>query len=283
MEAARAEAGTEAAISRALSALRARAGMDVAFGAKVNADGRAMRILQISGGLTRSLPGLTIASGAGLGGKALALGQPTRVRDYLLARGITHNYDHAVEHERLRTVAALPLWVANVPRYVVYLASRTPVDLGDRWLDGLAPVLRDLERELAVQEELNRRLRLMPVPTGEGSALSTGELREIAGELAALAGEVHDDGLRARLEALRSRVAPDERLPLAQQPDVTLTPREVAVLEQVAAGCTNAAAAEQLGLQPNTVKAYLKSAMRKLGAGNRVQAIVAARAAGLIR
>jgi DNA-binding CsgD family transcriptional regulator len=226
----------------------------------VTADGQAMTIMQLSGALTRSLAGLTVTSGAGLGGKSLLLGRPTRVRDYLAAEGITHLYDHAVEQEHLRTVAAMPVRVGNTPRYVVYLGSRRALELGDRWLDALAPRLGELEREIAVQEELRRRLRQLAAPTpGDPSAPSAHELREIAGELADLA-----------------ETAP-------KQPWVRLTPRETAVLEQVAAGCSNADVAERLGLLPNTVKSYLKSAMRKLGVNNRVQAIVAARKAGAIR
>jgi len=54
------------------------------------------------------------------------------------------------------------------------------------------------------------------------------------------------------------------------------------VLAEVARGCTNDEVAEALGLLPNTVKSYLKSAMRKLGATNRVQAVNLARAAGAL-
>jgi DNA-binding CsgD family transcriptional regulator len=256
----------------------------MSFGAKVNADGRAMTILRVSGGLTRSLSRLTIASGAGLGGKSLVLGRPALVRDYLAAEGITHAYDHAVEQEHLRTVAALPVRVGTAPKYVVYLGNRRLLELGDRWLDGLVPLLGELERELAVQEELHRRLRRLEAPgLTEQPALSVGELREIAFELAALAGEIVDEGLKARLQALQHRVASDHTLPQQRQPKVSLTPRETAVLEQVAMGCSNADAAERLGLLPSTVKSYLKSAMRKLGVNNRVQAIVAAREAGVIR
>lgn len=281
------QVGTEAeTIARSLVTLRARAGMDMAFGAKVTADGQSMTIMQLSGALTRSLAGLTVTSGAGLGGKSLLLGRPTRVRDYLAAEGITHLYDHAVEQEHLRTVAAMPVRVGNTPRYVVYLGSRRALELGDRWLDALAPRLGELEREIAVQEELRRRLRQLAAPApSDQSAPSAHELREIAGELADLAEKVLDEGLKVRLQALRDRVAPDSggSAPAPKQPWVQLTPRETAVLEQVAAGCSNADVAERLGLLPNTVKSYLKSAMRKLGVNNRVQAIVAARKAGAIR
>ena len=46
--------------------------------------------------------------------------------------------------------------------------------------------------------------------------------------------------------------------------------------------CTNAMVAERLGLRPETVKAYLRSAMRKLGAHTRGEAVSAARRAGLL-
>lgn len=290
MDTLRPDAGTDAAIARALATLRVRSAMDIAFGAKVSADARAMRITHLHGARTRSLSGLTITNGAGLGGKSLALGQPTRVRDYVAAKGITHVYDHAVRSEQLCTVAALPVRVAQSPRYVVYLGSRRPTELGDRWLDRLTPTIRELEREIAVQDEVARRMRLLtPRPLAQALSdeprLSAGELREIAAELAGLAGELGDEALRNRILALESRVAkgrPATVVSAQREPRVQLTPRETAVLAEVAAGCTNAVAAERLGLLPNTVKSYLKSAMRKLGAHNRVQAITAAREAGVI-
>ncbi|GAB2796519.1 hypothetical protein GCM10027073_30460 [Streptomyces chlorus] len=46
------------------------------------------------------------------------------------------------------------------------------------------------------------------------------------------------------------------------------------------AGRTNAVAAERLGVTAGTVKASLRSAMRKLGARTRGEAVVSARGAG---
>lgn len=63
---------------------------------------------------------------------------------------------------------------------------------------------------------------------------------------------------------------------------VSLAPRELDVLSWVAAGATNAVVAERLGLRPETVKGYLRSAMRKLGAHTRGEAVTAARRAGLL-
>ena len=99
--------------------------------------------------------------------------------------------------------------------------------------------------------------------------------------MAEVAALVQDQDLRARLETLHARLV-HSRLPTDQRPRPVLTPREVDVLTQVALGLTNAEAAAQLGLLPNTAKSYLKTAMRKLEAKNRVQAITAAREAGLI-
>ncbi|UPT45525.1 helix-turn-helix transcriptional regulator, partial [Streptomyces sp. WAC00303] len=70
------------------------------------------------------------------------------------------------------------------------------------------------------------------------------------------------------------------KVPAARE--VRLAPREVDVVACVAAGATNAAAAQRLGLRPETVKGYLRSAMRKLGAHTRLEAVVAARRAGLL-
>jgi two-component system, NarL family, nitrate/nitrite response regulator NarL len=55
-----------------------------------------------------------------------------------------------------------------------------------------------------------------------------------------------------------------------------LTDREVEVLRHVARGCSNADVAAEMGLALATVKFYLHSAMRKLGARNRVEAILRA-------
>lgn len=61
-----------------------------------------------------------------------------------------------------------------------------------------------------------------------------------------------------------------------------LTRREVEVLRRTAMGRTNIEVAEDLALSRNTVKTYLQSAMQKLGARNRVEAIARASEAGVL-
>ncbi len=63
---------------------------------------------------------------------------------------------------------------------------------------------------------------------------------------------------------------------------VDLTRREYEILRRVAMGETNPEIAEALHLSRNTVKTYLQSALHKLGARNRVDAIVKAGEAGLL-
>jgi LuxR family transcriptional regulator, regulator of acetate metabolism len=65
-------------------------------------------------------------------------------------------------------------------------------------------------------------------------------------------------------------------------PEVTLSPRELDVLAQIALGCTNAEAAQRLSLKPETVKSYLRSATAKLGARTRHEAVSKARRSRLL-
>lgn len=276
------------AFARTLAAFRSRGRMDMAFGGRTLASRPAIEISGLCGARTSSLHRLVVHTGTGLGGKALALGRPVSVNSYHQAQGITHHFDAQVRDEALETVVALPVIVDGRSRMVIYLGSRTQVGLGDRWFDDFVPMVRRLERDISVDDEVSRRLGLLagrreeqhpPRPAG----LSRADLVDIARELADLAASVDDEGLRARIDHVRHRFdAPTPGDRPRPTPTVALAPREVSVLEQVAAGCSNREAAENLGLLTSTVKSYLKTAMRKLDARNRVQAITAAREAGLI-
>ncbi|MFE2555885.1 response regulator transcription factor [Streptomyces sp. NPDC059352] len=264
----------------ALLRLRRTTGLPVVFGGLLH-DGRALRITELNGAVTPSLHGLAISTGWGLGGKCLALARPCAVTDYPSARHITHEYDVPVSAEGLRSVIAVPVVVRRKVRGVMYGALRDALPIGERVFDAAVAAARDLEQSLAVRDEV--RQLLAPPPSGP----SWEEVRQAYGELRELVPRVADQELRERLLAVCGRLeaasgSSASPVPGAPVPRVALTPRETDVLAAVASGATNATAAERLGLRPETVKGYLRSAMRKLGAHTRLEAVVAARRAGAL-
>ena len=57
---------------------------------------------------------------------------------------------------------------------------------------------------------------------------------------------------------------------------------DVLATADVAVGCGNAEAARRLGLLPETVKSYLRNAMRQLGTHGRMETVVTARRLGFL-
>ncbi|MET7536158.1 helix-turn-helix transcriptional regulator [Streptomyces sp. NPDC005507] len=290
----------------ALVRLRRGTGLPVAFGGLMAGGTGSVRIGELSGAVTGALRGLAIATGNGLGGKALALSRPCAVTDYPVSRHISHEYDAAVAAEGLLSVLAVPVVVRRRVRGVLYGALRTAQPLGDRTLGEAVAAARDVEQALVVRDEARALLAAVAgagaagsvaggvagsvagaggpaAGSGPGAAVGSAaweEVREAHGALRALAPRVMDPALREELLAVCGRLASATAPPPVR--DVGLTPREVDVLACVATGATNAVTAERLGLRPETVKAYLRSAMRKLGAHTRLEAVVASRRAGLL-
>lgn len=75
--------------------------------------------------------------------------------------------------------------------------------------------------------------------------------------------------------------APFDGNPQAQAA-LGISPRELAVLQQIAAGRSNKEIAAQLFVSPNTVKTHAANLFEKLEARRRTDAIAKARALGLI-
>lgn len=65
-------------------------------------------------------------------------------------------------------------------------------------------------------------------------------------------------------------------------PEVVLTDRELAVLQALARGHTNASAAAALGISPKTVDSHRTSLMRKFGVSSTASLLLAAMRAGLL-
>jgi LuxR family transcriptional regulator, regulator of acetate metabolism len=297
-------------VRTALLRLRRRGGLPVAFGG-LFAGTRQFRISELTGTTTSSLHGLAVTPGNGLGGKVLTMSRPISVIDYPISRAISHEYDEAVVAEGLRSMLAVPVVLRGRVRGVLYGALRQPLALGERALSAAMEAARELERTMAAQDEAKRLTEVVEQPV-ETDPARWEEVREAFGELRALAQRVTDSHLRQELLTACRRLAAASSGAGSSGPDlsgmgsgpgssgmgssgpvgsgaggrgrqpVELAPREVDVLACVASGATNATAAERLGLRPETVKAYLRSSMRKLGAHTRLQAVVEARRAGVL-
>ncbi|MFH7339317.1 response regulator transcription factor [Streptomyces hygroscopicus] len=279
-----AEAVTVVEIRGALLRLRRATGLPVAFGGLVESGRPQVRISELSGTATAALRCLAVSSGSGLGGKAVALARPCAVADYSSSRHISHEYDVPVAAEGIRSVLAVPVVVRRRVRGVLYGALRSAQPLGDRALGAAVAVARDVEQTLVLRDEARDLLAAACTGPAKGAGAEAPggsgdweQVREAHAALRALAPRIADPVLRADLLAACGLLTAPRP---ADGP--ALAPRELDVLSWVAAGATNAAVAERLGLRPETVKGYLRSAMRKLGAHTRGEAVTAARRAGLL-
>ncbi|WP_067715744.1 helix-turn-helix transcriptional regulator [Nocardia yamanashiensis] len=255
--------------------------MPVVFGGAVQ-DGTLV-LSEFVGTRTNGMRGLSVAPSSGLGGSVVATGKPRSVADYRSASTITHHYDGPVLGEGLRAVVAVPVVVAGEARAVLYVANREPAPIGDRIADEMLQAGRRLSLELAIRDEVDRRVRLHLSREAAGAnAVVTEELRDLHAELRGITQLVSDAQARTQLRDVSARLARLVSGVAAPDHAVSLAPRELDVLAQIALGCTNAEAAQRLSLRAETVKSYLRSAMTKLGAHNRHEAVVRARRLGLL-
>ena len=258
--------------------------MPVVFGGQVDAG--ALVLSEFFGTRTGAMRGLVVSPSSGVGGAAFASKRPTSVADYRAASTITHHYDAPVLSEGLRAVVGIPVVVRGESRAVLYVASRNAGPVGDRAADLALAAGRRLAVELAIRDEVDRRVRLREAVPGAlapgPDAVVAEELRAIHAEVRGIAQSVADTVTRTRLRDLSDRLARLMAEPGVPDQAPVLAPRELDVLAQIALGCTNVEAAERLSLQSETVKSYLRSAMTKLGVHTRYEAVVRARRLGLL-
>lgn len=267
--------------------LRDATGLPLAFGGAVNA-AQQVRLTEFAGANTGALRGVVLEAGRGLGGKVVALRRPIVVNDYVCSPAISHHYDRIIAAEGLRAMVAAPVVVRRNVRGVLYGAVRNNVLLGDRVIQSVLETARDLEQILAVQDELARRLDWLDEHAHDDQMREPANpqwelVREAYAELRILAQEVGDDCLRQRVDLVCAKLLAGGGAPNSQSKRVpALSAREVDVLACVALGWTNAQAASDLRVRQETVKSYLRSAMRKLGCHSRLEAVVTARRYGLL-
>jgi LuxR family transcriptional regulator, regulator of acetate metabolism len=204
--------------------------------------------------------------------------RPLSVPDYRNATLITHDYDEPVAAEGIRSILAVPVVVDGSTRAVLYGAYRRSAPIGDGVATALVSSARRLSQELAIRDEVDRRLRLREAQAAQLAAApaSPEQIREVHAELRRLATEAPPE-LGRQLRRLADLLTSDHSAGA-----VPLTARELDVLAQVALGCTNKEAAQRLSLKPETVKSYLRSAAAKLGTSTRHEAVSRARRARLI-
>ena len=126
--------------------------------------------------------------------------------------------------------------------------------------------------------------RIIVLTTYEGDVLASRAIKAGAvGYL--LKGMLRKDLLETirAVHAGKRRIPPEIAMALAQHhADDGLTPREVEVLNRVAAGQANKAVADALAISEETVKTHMKSIMAKLGANDRTHAVTIALRRGIL-
>ncbi|MGW7424577.1 LuxR C-terminal-related transcriptional regulator [Streptomyces sp. NPDC054813] len=293
-------AAQSSAFTMLLHDVRRVAGVDLAVGALMVADADLFVIDRLVGVTTEGLRDLRISVGAGLGGKAMLLARPVQVQDYCRASGITHDYDDAVRRERIRASFAVPIRVPRGPRGVLWGGLRHECVFGDRVIGDVMTVVRALERDLAEDLALSRRLDNLRVAAGgtvvdgrraADATTSVAERRRLVGicaELVHIASSIPDGPQRQQLDALVRRLTGEAVGGVPADPSVAaapggrqaagagLTAREREILAEVALGATNREIAAKLGIGAETVKSSLTSSMRKLGVPNRAALVAVA-------
>jgi DNA-binding CsgD family transcriptional regulator len=267
----------------ALGRIRRITGLPVAFGGVVAPDLRNLRLTDFAGTATLALRGLIVSAGNGLGGRVVATARPGRVEDYAADPRITHEYDGPVTAEGLRAIAAVPVAMGGSVLAVLYAGTREPIAVGGRTLDSMSRIALRLGTEVTVRREVARRMAEIETAAVRGVPGTTTreweEVRLAHADLRTLAAETSDPALKARLQQISDRLVACRPAAAEANP---LSPRELDVLAMVAVGCGNAEAARRLGLLPETVKSYLRNAMRKLGAHGRAESVVTARRLGFL-
>lgn len=228
---------------------------------------------EVSGMRTNNIRGLHILPGLGLGGRVFTESRPRSVLNYGNDATITHDYDRAVQSEGLTSILSIPVRAFGRTRGLVYIGTRAAsTRMGERLALATTAAVRELQTEIRVRDEVDRRVAYLQNEPSNMAELDS--MRQMRAELRTIAAEVDDPQLAERLRSVGQGV-------LAEPPgEPILTPREIDVLSLVALGCGNAEIATRLCIGVETVRSYLRNAMRKLDVHTRAEAVMAARRNG---
>jgi DNA-binding CsgD family transcriptional regulator len=267
------------ALRRTVIGCRKLTGLPVVFAGPVGSAGVVLN--EASGMRTGALDGLLVARDSGLGGRAVQLGRPVSVHDYSAAETISHDYDRQVNAEGLVSLVAIPVSTERGARAVLYGALRRRGPMGDRAVGQLCDAASALARELARRDD-ELEAPDPGAPTAEPTD-SRGDLRSLVAEAYELATRIDDPRLSTEIVSACRRLQEASRPPGRHTAGPSLSPRELDVLGLASAGCRNEEIADMLTMSTTSVKAQLRSTMRKFGVHSRHAAVSAARANGLMQ
>jgi DNA-binding NarL/FixJ family response regulator len=144
-------------------------------------------------------------------------------------------------------------------------------------MDLQMPRLNGIDALIAIRE-LEPRAKCIVLTTYEGDAQASRALK--AGAMGYLLKKMLRKNLAETIRAVYAgnKCVPQEvALDIAEHLGVEdLSAREVEVLRNVAAGCSNKIVADRLNISENTVKAHLKNIVDKLRANDRTHAVLIA-------
>jgi len=260
---------------------------DVVFGGMVEEDSVAVEA--VAGADKDLLSTLIVSTGRGLGGRAMTEGTPQLTRDYEIDPLITHHYDEEVLGEGIRVLVAVPTLHGGEVTGMVYCGHRADYNAAAPQTGDLVRRVRKLSVDLArlgYRQEPRGPVKEEPLypdldPSGREA------LRHTYAELRAIRSGIVDEETREKLTGIEARLADilSGHNPESFQtpvPAVRLSPRETDILSHVALGWPNARIAEALSLRESTVKSYLNTAMVKLSARTRHEAVSIARSSHVL-
>ena len=262
-----------ALLKAAVAQARHLTGLPVVFGGPVNQAG--VVLTESCGMRTRALHNLVVETQRGLGGHALQTRKPVSVTHYKSSGAISHDYDRQVAAEGLVSLVAIPVLAGQQVRAVLYGALRDPHPIGDLAADKLVAAAAQLSAALRARRPSGGR-------DGAAGPAAPPALAPIVAEARALAEQVGDARLKAEILASCDRYGQLTSGSRGPAGIPVLTSRELEVVALTAAGCSNQEIARELAVTTQTVKAYMRSAMRRLGAQTRHAAVSTARAHGLL-
>ena len=268
------------AIRSALTTLKNSTSIPVTMYATLLADNR-LQITQWVGLRTPALQNLIMEPGTGVGGRVVNTRRPVGVSDYVRANIISHENDQVMQDEGLHSLLAVPVIVRREIRGVLYVGVHSPVRLGDKVIEEVTMTARCLEQDFAVNSALRQFEASVPATPRSNRSMNGAEweqVRSTHSKLRMLANRVNHDTMRKEIDVLCEQMVS----PVRVKQSTRLSARELDVLSCVALGHTNVEAAEEMGIGAETVKSYLRSVMRKLGAHTRYEAVNAARRIGAL-